>query len=126
MILCDTNIIIEVLKGKQKTIELVEKIGINQLTISSITEMELYFGSFNKTEMRLIQKYIRLLPIVHINNEISIKAVELIEKFATSHKLTIPDALIAATVINENYTLLTMNIKDFKFIPGLKLYETSK
>jgi|GEM_PF-3695810 len=29
MILCDTNIIIEVLKGKQKTIELVEKIGIN-------------------------------------------------------------------------------------------------
>jgi predicted nucleic acid-binding protein len=126
MILCDTNIIIEVLKGKQKTIELVEKIGINQLTISSITEMELYFGAFNKTEMRLIQKYIRLLPIVHINNEISIKAVELIEKFATSHKLTIPDALIAATVINENYTLLTMNIKDFKFIPGLKLYEIGK
>ena len=55
MILCDTNIIIELLKGSEKTIGIVNKIGIEELTVSSITEMELYYGAFNKREIQFIK-----------------------------------------------------------------------
>jgi len=39
-----------------------------------------------------------------------------------SHGLQIPDALIAATAICHDMELLTYNVKDFKFIQGIKLF----
>ena len=50
-------------------------------------------------------------------------AVKLVEKFCLSHKLTLPDAFIAATTIYHNVELYTLNIKDFIFIPGIKLFK---
>jgi predicted nucleic acid-binding protein len=43
------------------------------------------------------------------------KATNLIFKYAKSHNLTIPDALIAATA-KSNIPLFTLNLKDFKYI----------
>ena len=40
-----------------------------------------------------------------------------------SHKLTIPDALIAATALTQNIGLYTLNLKDFRFIQQLNLYQ---
>lgn len=121
MILCDTNIIIELLKGNGKTIAIVDKVGVDELTISSITEMELYYGAFNKREIQYIKKHLSSLPIIHITKEISMRGVGLIEQFGKSHKLCIPDALIAATAIESACELLTYNQKDFRFITELKL-----
>ena len=50
MILCDTNVIIETLKGDDKTIKIIERIGLENIAISSVTVMELYFGALNKRE----------------------------------------------------------------------------
>jgi len=36
-------------------------------------------------------------------------------------KIKLPDAVIAATALTENFTLITMNTGDFKNIPGIKL-----
>jgi hypothetical protein len=47
IIICDTNIIIEVFKRNLQTISLIERIGTDNLAISSITIMELYFGALN-------------------------------------------------------------------------------
>ena len=49
MILCDTNVIIEILKGNKRTMSIIENIGLENIAISSITVMELYFGAFNKS-----------------------------------------------------------------------------
>ena len=43
--------------------------------------------------------------------------------YSLSHKLTIPDALIAATAITQDLELYTLNIKDFRFIKDLKTYQ---
>ena len=43
-------------------------------------------------------------------------AVNMIEKYAKSHGLHIPDALIASTAMCSGMELLTFNLKDFKFI----------
>ena len=56
MILCDTNIIIEIFKGNERTIEKIKTIGLENIVISSITVMELYFGALNKRELNRIKK----------------------------------------------------------------------
>lgn len=122
MILCDTNIIIEVFKGNQSTIEDIHKIGIENMAISAITEMELYYGAFNKNELSKIKKALSSLEIIHINQDISYQAVDLIEKYSKSHSLRIPDSIIASTAIVENFKLFTYNLKDFNYIRNLRLY----
>jgi hypothetical protein len=48
---------------------------------------------------------------------------ELLEKYSLSHKLSLPDALIAATAIVYGIELFTLNLKDFKFIKQVKLLD---
>jgi len=62
--------------------------------------------------------------IIHFNDITSKLAVNLVEKYYLSHGLLIPDAIIAATAITFDIKLFTYNLKDFKFLPGIQLYDT--
>jgi len=121
MILCDTDVIIEILKGNEKIIKTIESIGLENIAISSITVMELYFGALNKNELDKIKKHLKALNIVHFDNDVSELAVSMIESYSKSHGLQIPDAIIAATALLSELKLLTLNLKDFRYIDGLKL-----
>jgi len=121
MILCDTNVIIETLKGDEKTIKIMESIGLENIAISSVTVMELYFGALNKRELNKIKKHLKALNIVHFDNNISELSVSMIESYSKSHGLQIPDAIIAATAMSLEIKLFTLNLKDFRYIDGLKL-----
>jgi predicted nucleic acid-binding protein len=52
--------------------------------------------------------------------------LRLMKLYAISHGLRIPDALIAATAMEENLTLVTANIKHFSFIKDLSLLDWKK
>jgi predicted nucleic acid-binding protein len=52
------------------------------------------------------------------NNSTIIKELRLIGL----NNLTIPDALIASTALVYQVELYTLNLKDFRFISGLNLY----
>lgn len=52
MILCDTNILIEIYKGNTFIIDTVKKIGQEKIAVSDVTTAELYFGARNKEELR--------------------------------------------------------------------------
>jgi predicted nucleic acid-binding protein len=121
MILCDTNIIIEVLKKNPTIIQTIEKIGIDKIAISVVTAMELYYGALNKMELKKIKLHLSSIRIFHIDEEISDTASELIERYAKSHGLQIPDALIAATSLSHGLKLYTCNKKDFVFIEKISL-----
>jgi len=123
MMLIDTCIVIEVYRNNLSIIERLKSIGQSELSISDITCAELYFGARNKKELTAIARDIKKLEVIHIDSTVSKKAVELISKYALSHKLAIPDALIAATSICSGLPLLTLNKKDFVFIQGIKLIE---
>ena len=53
---------------------------------------------------------------------VSLKAIELVREHSKSHGLMFPDAIIAATCMENNLTLATFNTKDFVFIDGLMLF----
>jgi len=124
VILCDTNILIEFYKNNNSVVSSLKKIGQNNIAISIITATELIFGAINKSELQTINKGIKSLNLITINNEINTKFIELINKYSLSHKLSIPDSIIASTAIVNNISLYTLNYKDFKYISDIKLYQS--
>jgi len=120
MILLDTNILIEILKGNRQTEQ--EVAGLRgPLSVSTVSVMELMYGARDKGEVLRIQQFVQLFEQLPLSEAISTAALRLVTDYAKSHGLDIPDALIAATAIEHRASLLTYNLKDFRFIPGLAL-----
>jgi predicted nucleic acid-binding protein len=125
MILCDTNILIEIYRNNAAVSSVVEKAGYNNIAISDVTRAELFYGVRNKTELKMIRENLEQLQVLPVNTTISQMAVNLVEQFCLSHKLDWEDAQIAATAIFHNIELYTLNLKDFSFIPDLQILRYS-
>lgn len=122
MVLCDTNILIEVYKGNVAIRSVLQKIKQENIVVSDVTCAELLFGARNKSELKIIKTDLNNLINLAIQSDISALAVRLVEKYSLSHKLSLPDALIAATALFYNLELFTLNVKDFIYIKDLKIY----
>jgi predicted nucleic acid-binding protein len=122
MILCDTDIIIELYRNNEQIITELKKIGEENIAISAITAGELFYGALNKSELKQIEKDIKSLDLRLIDEEVCKVFYNLMLEYSLSHKLGIPDAFIASTAIVNDLELFTLNVKHFKFIKGLKLY----
>ncbi|HTI59074.1 type II toxin-antitoxin system VapC family toxin [Mucilaginibacter sp.] len=82
--------------------------------ISFITKIEV-LGHY--TADRAWHNFINLASIFGADDNIIEQTILL----RRDHKIKVPDAIIAATALVNNYTLLTRNIADFKKIPNLKM-----
>lgn len=122
MILCDTNILIELYKNNASVIYELRRITHHRIVISVITQAELYFGALNKKELNDIQKHLSTITILPVTHTISCRFVLLMEQYALSHKISIPDAILAATALENDCEFYTLNTKDFQFIDNLRLY----
>ena len=98
------------------------QIGLQNLAVSVITVAELYYGALNKAELRKIKKHLALMHQIPVTRDISLRFLELMEMYALSHRPGIPDVLIAATALDHDLSLFTLNVKDFRFIPDLKIH----
>jgi len=122
MILCDTNVMIEFYRGNEEVINIFDSVGVSNLAVSVITTGELFYGARDKRELRKLRDHISLIQEIPLDEEISAVYLAYLEKYALSHRLSIPDALIAATAMRYAIPLYTLNIKDFRFITGLTIY----
>lgn len=127
-IICDTDVMIDYWDMKQvrhistkKILE--EKIGLGNIVLSAITKMELMSGATNKLEMDKINKKLSRFNIALINNEITLKAFQLLHLYHLSHKLSLPDSFIASTAIIAQLELFSYNRRDFKYLPHLVLFK---
>jgi tRNA(fMet)-specific endonuclease VapC len=123
MILCDTNVLIEFYKNNPRITAELRQVGLGNLTVSVITVAELYYGALNKSELKMIKENLALMHQIPVTRDISLRFLELMETYSLSHKPGIPDMLIAATALDDDLTLFTLNVKDFQYIPDLKIYE---
>ncbi|OQY04542.1 MAG: hypothetical protein B6I20_02875 [Bacteroidetes bacterium 4572_117] len=121
LVLCDTNIFIHWFNNHQPTIEKLQLVGLGNIAISVISVMELIEGVDNKQQLKQLKKKIKNYYIIDFTKQVSELSVQLIEQYKLSNNLQIPDAIIGATAINFNLRLFTYNIKDFQFMPGIKL-----
>ena len=121
--LVDTDILIDISKGNNKAIKFLS--SLTEIKISAISAMELIVGARNKKEITAIEDFLSSYERLHINEEISVKALELIKQHSLSEGLSIPDAFIGATALNKDLILTTKNLRHFRVIKTVKLKEPS-
>ncbi len=121
-VICDTNIFISLFRELANTADELKDIGNENVLIPSVSVMELYRGMENKKELKEMEQKIKRYNVIHYNEAVSQKAIELVHEYKLSHNLEIPDAIIGAMSLVYDLPLFTYNKKDFKFIPGIKLY----
>jgi predicted nucleic acid-binding protein len=122
-LILDTNIIVWVLRGHPRAVALVDRMPLAERNLSSVSHLELLRGCRDKLDMQRTQKLLEdeLGEIVPLDREMTGLAVGIMEMFALSRRPGIPDVLIAATAIARGEALATGNVRDFDYIPGLRL-----
>ena len=122
--LIDTNVFIEYFRGKRKAEEYLQSVDI--IRCSVISAAEIIQGARNKKELQSIRRFVERIEVIPLKSTVGDQMLSLMVAYHLSHGLRIPDALIAATAMEENLTLTTGNIKHFSFIKGLKLLDWSQ
>ena len=119
MILVDTDVLIWYLRGNEKAYKTIE--CLESFTISVVTYMELVQGMRNKEELNSLRQalYAWNCEILYITEEISAKAMFVVEQHFLSHSMQLADALIGSTAIVHGLPLLTGNDKHYKIMKGL-------
>lgn len=121
MTMIDTDVLIWYMRGNSKAKDVIDK--LNSFFISVVTYMELVQGMKNKRELSLLRSALRKwnAKILFINEDISAKAMFLVEQHYLSNSLVLADALIAATAISNGLKILTGNTKHYKKIKNIEL-----
>ena len=117
--LLDTNVVLDFMGRKLpvKSEVFLSKIIDDQINISAINKIELL--GFSNAEQNLIA-FVSFAEIYHIDDEIIDKTIELRKK----HKIKLPDAIIAATAIVNDFILISHNFKDFQKITELHFIDS--
>lgn len=76
-------------------------------------------------EKQIVEGYLGRFELCHLTSDISARTIDLIRTYSNTHGLLLADALIAATCLEGNLTLVTYNIVDFQFVQGLKYLKPS-
>ena len=124
--LLDTNICVFFLRGKLKLDEIIRSRGVENCFISELTVFELRYGAENsdnpKKSHAAIDKFVNGLSIIPIFGCIKKYAeikVKLRKNGTPMHDEF--DLIIAVSALTNKLTLVTDNVKDFKYIENLKI-----
>lgn len=117
--LIDTNSVIDYLGQKLPVMGMGFLSGIVDTipNISVITKIELLGFNAPDEHYQLLVDFINDATVLDLTNSVVIKSIDIRKR----QKTKLPDAIIAATAIAYDFTLITRNTDDFKNIPELKL-----
>lgn len=115
-IVLDSNIIIYFSTSKLERLR--KWMGNHEPVSSAISQLEvLGYHRITQEEKSFSRRLFSLCRIIAINDLIIEKGIELREQ----KKMSLGDAIIAATAITQKLPLITANTKDFKHIENLEL-----
>ena len=116
----DSNAVIDYLSGEipQNGMAFLNTVINDTPVISVMTEIEI-LGFNNPPEIEyLLNQFIGDSLVVNLDDAVIKTTIEIRKK----HKVKTPDALIAATAMVLDYTLITRNVSDFKKL-GVKVID---
>ena len=124
MVICDTNIISKYLERVPKVVENIETIGIENIAITPVILIELnkwlsVFKGIDKPTRQKYKKKFDTLKMLHLNKSISELSIDISKK---DNSLDPADILIGATGVYYDLPVYTHNLKHFKLIKGITLY----
>ena len=119
--LLDTNIIIYYLGGvlPEPARQFTDKVLMHPANLSVISRIELFsWISLTPTALDQLKEFIVNADVIGLEDDIISNTIQ-IRKY--NKKVKLPDAIIAATFLTHNLTLISRNKSDFKDIKGLDL-----
>lgn len=118
--LIDSNVLIDYVGERFESNQLKELDTIfdQSLKISVITKIEILGYKGISEEDIQMQQFINYADIINLTETIVDKTIALKKQI----KIKTPDAIIAATALAFDLTLITNNVSDFKRVSGLKLF----
>ena len=114
MMLLDSNVIIYASQSEHAALR--ELIAEQSPYVSAISYVEV-LGYYDLTleERKFFEQFFQSANVLSISEPVLVEAV----KLRQLRKMTLGDALIAATTLVHGLTLVTRNQKDFEWIPNL-------
>jgi len=116
----DSDIFIDALRGAEKAETWIKRaIGNGEGAFSSITETELLSGNAcnDKEKREALLHFLSMLTKISVDNPIA----QIAGDFRRNYKISLPDAIIAATAFHLSAALVTRNSKGFSAIKEIKL-----
>ena len=114
--LIDSNAIIDFCNGKLPTNGRNFMMGVSP-EISIITNIELFATkNISQEEYELLEKFVAFSVKHDVNKDL----IDTTIMIRYTYKIKLPDAIIAATALFYNLTLISRNSKDFDGIDGLE------
>ena len=119
----DTDVLIWYFRGDETARRFLSRIPFPERTVSSLTVMELLQGCRDQREIREMALFVseNLSAVVHPDEAISKRAIQLLELYARRAGLRVVDALIGATALESNAALATANVRHYRAISGLSV-----
>ena len=120
--LLDSGLVIRHLRGQRRIVRFLRGMGgRNRLAIATVTRLELHAG-MAPTERYATQKLLSRFLTIPMDRDIADRAGDLIQENRNKGiTLAVPDAIIAATALVHNLTLITLNTSHFASLSGLSL-----
>ena len=125
MILIDSDVLIDALKGREPARTRVAR-GLVEADVATTTinAFELYAGVRSAREGASIEALLGAMTIVPIDHEIARLAGQVAHGLASrGARIAAADALIAGACLASGASLLTRNVRHFQRVPGLGLAE---
>ena len=119
--LIDTDVLIWNLRGNAKAAQRLDHAG--GFVLSTVSYMELIQGVRDKAELGVLRRALQYwgANVQLLDQDISARAIFLMETYALSHGLQMADALIGATALSLGATLVTANDKHYRMMDGLDI-----
>jgi tRNA(fMet)-specific endonuclease VapC len=126
--LLDTNVCIDILRGRKKIVDRLSACRPKDCFISVVTEFELFQGAdrapaqYREEEYAKVLRFVASLQVLPFDSECARIAARLNAGLLNrGTPVSITDVFIAATGLRHQSTTVTNNTKDFLKIEGLTL-----
>lgn len=121
----DTDVLIWYFRGNVRARNVLHRTPRERRWLSAVSFMELLQGARQTSELADIQAFVaeNFSRILHPKTSASEKAIHCVVRWGLSDGLRVADAIIAASTILARATLVTGNVRHFRFIAELQCQE---
>ncbi|MCF6150662.1 MAG: type II toxin-antitoxin system VapC family toxin [Candidatus Kuenenia sp.] len=121
-VLIDTSVMIDFLRGVDKSKDWIDSINPENRLISFLTIAEIAAGCRNKNELKKVERELKGYALVYLDSKCCKQSIEWYKDFHLSHGVGFLDCLIAATAYKKNVPIATLDDKHFKQITGISVF----
>jgi len=121
MILLDTDVLIDCLRGLPTADEWLRESSDQTFGIPGIVAMELVAGCRDKVDLERVQAFLRRFNVIWPEANEFERAFDLLAAHRLEFGVEAPDCIIAAMALVRSVPLYTFNLKHYRSFPGLEV-----